>query len=198
LTIEAINLELQLTEALALIEMRPSPQRHRETFSAYMKALASVACKDSAFGPLLLQIKSAIDVYVTSSHYSQAADLRDRNFSLQRFLHNQRALLTEQAADTAALNRQCEVLKREQTLLTRKVEQLEGQLVGDREVLRLQEMLRGARKRESRLLRLLEVVRGEEDTEVREKASKVTSSLSEHSTEDIKSTHSLDFSESHS
>lgn len=196
LTIEAINLELQITEALTLIEMRPSPQRHREAFSVYMKALASVASKDSAFGPLLLQIKSAVDVYVTSAQYSQTVDLQDRNHALQLLLHNQKALLREQVAATVSLDRQCEVLKREQTLLNRKVEQLEGQLMGDREVLRLQEMLRGARKRERRLLRLLEVVRGEEDTEVREKASKViSSSLSEHST---KSTHSPDFSESHS
>lgn len=202
LTIEAINLELQLTEALSLADLRPSPQRHRETLTAYVKALGCVAGKDPLFGPLLLQVKSAIDVYISSSNYFRGVDLRDRNHVLKRFLQDQRALLAEQTVTAVSLDRQYESLKKEQTLLVRKVRQLEERYEeaggGNREVQRLEEMLRGARLRERRLLRLLEVVRQEGGGGKTSKAASCLSVSSERSTEDLKSPLSLDFSESHS
>ena len=201
LTIEAINLELQLTEALALADLRPSPQRHRETLAAYVKALGSVAGKDPVFGSLILQVKSAIDVYISYSNYVRGVDLRDRNHILKRFLQEQKTILADQSVAAGSLDRQYEALKKEKSLLVRKVRQLEERyevIGGNREVQRLEEMLRGARLRERRLLRLLEVVREAGSGEKTSKAVSSQSATSERSTEDLKSPLSLDFSESHS
>lgn len=201
LSLEAINLELRLTQDLASADTLPSPRKHKETLAVYIKTLSFIACKDSVFGPLLLQLHSQLENYLRVSRYFQMIDLEERNNAMIAHLQDQNKTLTQLKTSLFTLDRQFNALKKENSLLKKKEVQLENRhKTGENDKIeRLEEQLKAARIREKRLLRLLEIVqikaenhRGKlKDNEQMSFSSVVPSELN---SQDLKSPLSLQFS----
>lgn len=162
LTIEAINLELELTALLAQTETRASPQRTRDALAAHMKVLQSLSLRDPAFGPFLSQLHSGLSHLLQSTRIKEVSELLERNKDLSRYISDQKRVLQQEAGEKAAADRVYETLKKEKSLLEKKVAELlmhfrrTEERVGNKKTEELEELLQAARKRELRLLRLLE------------------------------------------
>lgn len=168
LTIDAINLELELTAMLAQTETLSSPQRRREALAAHMKVLHSVSLRDPAFGPLLSNLHLSLSRLLQSTRIKEVSELIERNKELNRYIADQRLLIKQETEMKSTVERVQETLLREKALLGKKVEELQShcrrteERVGERrehwaqKVKELEERLKAARKRETRLLHLLE------------------------------------------
>lgn len=168
LTIDAINLELELTAMLATTETLPSPQRRREALAAHMKVLHSVSLRDPAFGPLLSNLHISLSRLLQSTRIKEVSELIERNKELNSYIADQRLQLKQETEVKSTVERVQETLLREKTLLGKKVEELQshcrrtGERVGerrehlDKKIRELEERLKAAKKREMRLLCLLE------------------------------------------
>ena len=168
LTIEAINLELELTAMLAQIETKPSPQRRREALAAHMSVLHSLSLRDPRFGPLISRLHECLSHLLQSIRIKEASELRERNKELNRYIADHMLVLKQEAGEKAAGERVYETLRKEKTLLEKKVEELQihykrtEERVGemreswDKKAEEMEEMLKAARKRELRLLQLLD------------------------------------------
>lgn len=168
LTIDAINLELELTAMLARTETMPSPQRRREALAAHMKVLQSLSLRDPIFGSVLSHLHFALSNLLQSTRIKEVSELTERNKELNNYITDQKLIIKQETEEKAADERVYETLLKEKALLGKKVQELSlhcrrnGERVGQRrehwekKVEEMEDRLKAARKREMRLLSLLE------------------------------------------
>ena len=177
LTLEAINLELQLTAALEQVESMPSAVRQQRRLQAYMDSLEATARRDPAFGSVLLQVKREAEKALKAAKVTAVDDLLAYNARLTQALADLKTIAKGEKDQRQGRDRVLENLAKENTLLLKKKEELEGMLrrialrgkrpdtslesimselkEKSRKIKELDEEVRAARVREAKLSQLL-------------------------------------------
>lgn len=177
LTLEAINLELQLTAALEQVESMPSAIRQQRRLQAYMESLEATAARDPAFGPVLLQVKREAEKALRTAKVTTVDDLQTHNSRLTHTLADLKTIAKGEKDQRQGRDRVLENLAKENALLLKKKEELEGLLrrtalrgkradtsmefimselkEKSRKIKELDEEVRAARVREAKLSQLL-------------------------------------------
>ena len=172
LTLDAINLELQLSDTLSQVESLPKSVRPGKRIQAFIGTLEEIARVDTLYGEPLRRITTEISVTLAAAQVSTISELQAKNSALGDMGNS--LMEVERREKEAGLPRVrvLENLGRENALLGKKCEELEGMrrrgrrkggqegIAAElremtRKIKELDEEVRAARVREAKLTDLL-------------------------------------------